>query len=390
MISADHSSPAPKHPSPPESHAPETCPRDSAHQGSWNPWTDEGWKPKRIAIFRALHLGDLLCATPALRALRRRFPDSEITLIGLPWAEELVRRLPELDRLECFQGYPGLPEVAHDPERVSRFFDKARAARYDLAIQMHGDGTLSNSFVAALGAQVTVGYRRFDDDRLTLSLPYIADESEVLRWLRLVALLGAKTDDHRLAFPTGPEEVRRATTLLSATPCQTGPLVGLHPGASTPLRRWPDERFAELADALVERWNARVVLTGSEAERELTSQVCSAAHTSPLDLGGQMDLGTFAALLGQLDLLVTNDTGASHLAAAAGTPSVVIFATTSPFQWAPPNRDRHLVVDARTHAAAETPPVEALARLPVEPVLLACERHLNAGLLPSATSRAPS
>jgi hypothetical protein len=83
---------------------------------------------KRVAVLRALFLGDLLCAVPALRALRRRFPQAEITLIGLPWAEEFVRRLPALvGRLLPFTGYPGIAEVAQCPERTATFLAEARA-----------------------------------------------------------------------------------------------------------------------------------------------------------------------------------------------------------------------------------------------------------------------
>lgn len=338
---------------------------------------------ERIAVLRALHLGDLLCATPALRALKARFPVAEITLIGLPWAEDLVQRLPSIDRFVAFPGYPGIPEVEYDPERTATFLTEAREERYDLAIQMHGSGNQTNSFMADLGAGVTVGYRRLDDDRLTFSLPYVTDESEVLRWLRLVRLLGGDTEDCRVDCPTTSDEVARATALVASVPQGPGPLVGLHAGASTPLRRWPPERFAELADALVERWNCRIVLTGSEAERDLTIRVCEMARYPLLDVAGKTDLGMFAALIEQLDLLVANDTGASHMAAAAGTRSVVIFGTTQPYQWAPLDRDRHLVVDARTFVSEETPPVESLTQLTIEPVLLACERHLEYGTSPA-------
>ena len=341
------------------------------------------WHVERIAVLRALHLGDLLCATPAFRALKARFPDAEITLIGLPWAEDLVRRLPSIDRFAAFPGYPGIPEVEYDPKQTNAFLTEAREERYDLAIQMHGSGNQTNSFMADLGADITVGYRRLDDDRLTFSLPYVADESEVLRWLRLVGLLGGDTEDCRVDCPTTSDEVARATMLVASVPQGTGPLVGLHAGASTPLRRWPPERFAELADALVERWKCRIVLTGSEAERDLARRICELARYPLLDVAGETDLGTFAALIDRLDLLVANDTGASHVAAAAGTRSVVIFGTTQPYQWAPLDRDRHLVVDARTFVSEETPPVEALAHLTIEPVLLACERHLEYGTAPA-------
>src|SRR5215207_9031922 len=92
---------------------------------------------RKIAIFRALFLGDLLCSVPALRALRQRFPSAEITLIGLPWAADLVERLPYLDRLAVFPGYPGIAEAPYQAVRTTGFLAEARAAGYDLAFQMH-------------------------------------------------------------------------------------------------------------------------------------------------------------------------------------------------------------------------------------------------------------
>src|SRR4051812_22244430 len=114
--------------------------------------------PRRIAIVRALYLGDLLCSIPALDALTRRFPAAEITLIGLPWARALTARLPAVERFAEFVGYPGLPEVPPDEHRTAAFLDAARQRRYDLAIQLHGSGEVTNDLVAALGAGATLGF----------------------------------------------------------------------------------------------------------------------------------------------------------------------------------------------------------------------------------------
>jgi ADP-heptose:LPS heptosyltransferase len=330
---------------------------------------------KRIVVYRALFLGDLICATPALRALRRGFPDSEMTLIGLPWAREFVERLPYLDRHLNFPGYPGIDEVPYELERTERFLESAEAHAYDLAIQMHGDGHISNGFVAALGARYTLGYRRGRDTRLSHSLEYKPGEHEALRWLRLVAELGIDVSDTRLEFPITPEERERARVLLgeASSPQLAGPLIGLHPGAKDPARRWPTDRFAALGDALVEQWGARVVLTGAAGERDLTSAVRAAMRYPALDLAGATQIGEFAALIEALDLLVTNDTGASHLAAAAKTPSVVLFGPTRPEQWAPLDRALHLVIDAAAlyeHVAPE----QALQRLDLASVFAACNQ----------------
>ena len=334
---------------------------------------------RRIAIFRALFLGDLLCTTPAFRALKRRFPGAEITLIGLPWAREMAERLPALDRFEAFPGYDGIMETPYDPARTAAFFAAARATGYDLALQMHGAGEVSNGFVAGLGARVTAGYRRGADDRLTLSLHYDFEEHEVRRWLRLVALAGAPTDDRRLDFPIAPAEHARAAALLAATPLTEPAItIGLHPGAKDPARRWPVGCFAALGDALAGRHGARIVLTGGAGEGAITGAVRRAMRAPALDLAGATDLGGFAAVLARLDLLVTNDTGASHLAAATGTPSVVLFGPSRPAEWAPLDRGRHRAVDALALAGTGGDPATALRDLPLEPVLAACAAALDA------------
>lgn len=143
---------------------------------------------ERIAVLRALFLGDLLCATPALRALEQAFPRAEVTLIGLPWAATLVERLPYLDRFVAFPGYPGIREVAYDQERTAAFFTDMRAQRFDLAFQMHGDGRSTNGFVAQLGAARTIGFARPGDTRLDIWAAYAPEEHETLRWLRSLAL----------------------------------------------------------------------------------------------------------------------------------------------------------------------------------------------------------
>src|SRR3989442_5832460 len=108
---------------------------------------------KKIAIFRALYLGDMLLAVPALRAIRQRFPEAEISLIGLPWMEAFVRSFRcYVDRFVEFGGYPGIEEVEVIPERSQPFIKEQKAYGYDLVIQMHGSGRVSNAAVPALRA----------------------------------------------------------------------------------------------------------------------------------------------------------------------------------------------------------------------------------------------
>jgi ADP-heptose:LPS heptosyltransferase len=331
---------------------------------------------RRIAVLRALFLGDLICALPGWAALRERFPQAEITLIGLPWAADFSWRSGVIDRFVPFPGYPGIQEVPYEPERTARFLHTVRAAPFDLAIQMHGDGTVSNGFVVDLHAPLSLGYARGDDPRLTHTLPYDSDEHEAARWLRLVRMGlpgsdGAPVLDRSAgwSYPrltTAASEQAHAAELL-ASHAGSGPLVGLHVGAKDAARRWPAERFAALGDTLARDYGARIVLTGSDGERALTRAVKGRMQARALDLAGATDLGTFIAVIERLALLVTNDTGASHVAAGCGTPSVVLFGPSNPAQWAPPNRERHYIIDARALNPGANP-AAALAALPVEAV----------------------
>ena len=148
------------------------------------------------------------------------------------------------------------------------------------------------------------------------------------------------------------------------------------------VREVPAERFAALADALVERCGARIILTGSAGERAVTAAVRGAMRYPALDLAGRTDLGAFAAVVAHLDLLITNDTGSAHLASATSTPSVVLFGPGRPAIWGPLDRDRHRVVEASALAGDGIDPATALQQLPVEPVLALCQEQLDRQLSP--------
>lgn len=311
---------------------------------------------------RALRgLGDMLCVVPALRALRAEYPEAKVTLIGLPWTADLLSRFDGyVNELMEFPGFPGIPEVPYDPARLARFVAGVQG-EFDLALQLHGSGTNSNSFAALLGARTTAGYylpALWCPDP-EFFLPYQAHAHEILRWLEFLEFLGVAPQGDHMEFPERPED---GETLTEEWPrWRDAPYVCLHPGAFEPERRWPAERFAEAGDALADE-GFTVVLTGSGGERELTRAVASEMRAPAVDLGGRTSLGAMAALLRGASLLVCNDTGVSHLAVAVGTPSVVVFSASDPERWAPLDRERHRVVGRimpdRINACLHTPYVD--------------------------------
>jgi hypothetical protein len=127
------------------------------------PGLDPTWR--RVAVFRALQLGDLLCAVPAWRALRRALPEAEIVLVGLPWAAAFVERFSRyFDGFRAFLGYPGLPEQVPRLAEWPRFVEAMHAARFDLVLQMHRSGRISNSVAAHLGGRALAGSYQPGDD----------------------------------------------------------------------------------------------------------------------------------------------------------------------------------------------------------------------------------
>lgn len=304
---------------------------------------------KRIAVVRALRgVGDMLCALPALTALRQANPEAHITLIGLRSARRLLRRCGALvDGFLPFPGFPGIPEKTYSPAALARFLGGVRADPFDLAVQLHGAGTVTNAFTALLGARATAGLYRPGHYRPPGSFFHYPERgSEVRRWLYLTDALGCPPQSARLPFAVTADDRAALAAHETLGSLESGTFVCLHPGARDPARRWAHERFAKVGDVLAER-GYRVVLTGTANERAATQSVAAAMRAPAVDAAGRTSLGVAAALLERAALLVTNDTGISHVAAAVGAPSVVVFLASDPDRWAPLDRRRHRPIVAQ-------------------------------------------
>jgi ADP-heptose:LPS heptosyltransferase len=292
-----------------------------------------------VALVRLrVGLGDLLCSQPALRRLRRARPDLHLTMITWPEMAGLLRRTGEVDGLLAFPGAEGIPERTPDPAGWAPFVAAAAERRFDLALQVYGDRPAANRVAASLGARRVGGFAPTGweppQDARDLHFRYPVHLHEAERHLRLLEHLGLPPGGPpEMDFPvTAADEAEQLRTLdrhgLSA-----GRYAVLHPGASSPTRRWPAERFAAVGDALAADGLA-VVLTGVHGERGLAAAVTAAMRAPVVDLTGATSLGGLAALLRDAAVLVGNDTGSAHLAAAVGAPSVTVFLPGDPVRWA--------------------------------------------------------
>jgi len=301
--------------------------------------------PRRIAIFRALQLGDMLCSVPALRALRAAAPQAHIALIGLPWAQSFVERYADLvDELIVFPGAAGFPEQPETDEGLPAFREWMRAQRFDLAIQLHGSGGIANDLLLEFGANAYAGFVQPDErPREGVFIDWPDDLPEPERYLALMSALGAETPERQLSFPLCERDGDEYASLVAAHGIEAERLVLVHPGAQLPSRRWPVERFAEVADRLAaDGW--QIAITGTAAEASLTGAVLGAMTAPALHLAGSTSLGGLAALVAHARLVVCNDTGISHIAAAMATASVVVASGSDTRRWAPLDHERHRVL----------------------------------------------
>jgi len=300
---------------------------------------------KKIAIFRVLQLGDMLCSIPAIRSLRAAYPHAHITLLGLPWASCLVDRFPNyFDSFKHFPGFPGLPGQKFNHELFLWFLSEIQHQCYDLVLQMQGNGSIVNPMVELFGAKYTAGFYLDDDycpDR-ELFLLYPDGIHEIERHLKLMQHLQISSTGTDLEFPLTAEDLQEFQALnLPVTP---GQYVCVHPGSRGAWRQWPPEYFASMADYCAER-GFTPVITGANDEIEIVKMVASKMNNESFVAAGKTSLGTVGLLIKNAALLVSNCTGVSHMAAAFKTPSVVISMDGEPERWAPIDTERHRTID---------------------------------------------
>jgi ADP-heptose:LPS heptosyltransferase len=300
---------------------------------------------KKIIVFRALQLGDMLCHIPTMRALRHAYPNASITLAGLPWAKSFTERFNTyFDDFIWFPGYPGLPEQPVDPVLFASFLNKVQNRHFDLALQMQGNGTIVNAIVALFEAHYAAGFFHPGDytPNQEYFLAYPDHGSEIERHLLLMDYLGIPSQGNQLEFPITVQDQQEYDELqLILAPKQH---VCIHPGSRGAWRQWPTEHFAVLADYAVE-CGFKVIVTGTKEEADIVADVIRKMRYPAINLAGRTNLGVMGILIKNAYALISNCTGVSHMAAAFQTPSVVISMDGEPQRWGPLNKEIHRTIN---------------------------------------------
>jgi ADP-heptose:LPS heptosyltransferase len=226
-----------------------------------------------------------------------------------------------------------------------------------LAIQLHGSGTQSNVATLLLGAHRNAGFVRPGERAGLLDAAVAFSESEhaTRRALRLAVFLGAEPQGYQTDLPLSTDDRQCAESMLAGRP---RPWIGFHPGAGHPERIWPMRNFAALGSLFLNTGPATIVTIGGPDEGEAGSAIAAELKSEVIDLSAKLSVPEMAAVVGCLDLLVTNDSGPAYMAYALGIPSVTLFGDTDPAIWGPPDETRHQVVVGRNRSVALISPLE--------------------------------
>ncbi|MEM1447322.1 MAG: lipopolysaccharide heptosyltransferase II [Planctomycetota bacterium] len=314
---------------------------------------DQHQPAERLLVVLPTWFGDILMATPTLRALKRLWPDTHLAVLVRENLTELVEGLPAVDEV--------VPMIKKGKGASAfRLAKRLSKQKFDTAI------LLPNSFRAAAlvsmaGIPRRIGYER--DGRGVLLTDKLVPRREGRQflpvptldyYLSIVHYLGGEPyeGDHLMEIATRPEDDERAMSLLAGA--KGKPVVLLNPGAQKEFKRWPAERFAQLAARCTNELACAVAVTGSPDERQVLARVTGAATTTIIDLPkAGMNVRLLKSVTKQCALMVTNDTGPRHLAAACDTPLVTLFGPTTP-EWTEIGYDKERQVVARDAGQAES------------------------------------
>jgi lipopolysaccharide heptosyltransferase II len=299
----------------------------------------------RILIRATNWVGDAVMSMPAFEAVRENFPESHITVLARPWVVPLYESHPAVNSVIPYRRGYGVLKDASEFLRVVRVI---RALHSDMAV------LFQNAFEAALiarlgGIKIRVGYNT--DGRGFLLSHSVVRGTEVLKlhqveyYLTFLRALGWEAPTRDPVLRADPEAVARVTALLSSKGIKDQDLLlGISPGAAYgPAKRWPVERFATIGDQAIKEWGAKVVVIGTEKDKDLGETLISATAPGAVNCCGLTGLGEALALIKRCQLFVSNDSGLMHAAAALNVPTVAIFGSTDPVATGPRGKSARIV-----------------------------------------------
>ncbi len=297
---------------------------------------------QKIAVSRANALGDFIVTLPALKALRTTYPKAEIVLLGKTWHQQfLIKGRSPVDRVIVVPVKKGIRNEVGETENeneVNAFIGQMQEEQFDVVLNFQGNGISANSFIKQFGAKLTVGLTCEKSEKLDRSIDYYYYQSEAIRFLEVVKLIGATTSDlepELNVLQHDKEEVAGFMSILT-----NKPFIVLHPVAMDVRRMWPLENYARLADELKEK-QYEVIFTGGPEDRQIVDDIIYNMNSSAINACGNFSLGGLAAILLDAALMISADTGPLHLARAVNTPTIGFYWAPNLINWGPLTRTIH-------------------------------------------------
>ena len=292
----------------------------------------------RILLTRTDRIGDVVLSTPAVKAVRDKYPDAHIAFMVRPYARDIVEGNPYLDEVIIYDKYGKQKSLFS----TIRFALALRKKKFDLAVMLHPTNRVH--LVAYLaGIPERIGYDRKLAFFLTKKVPHLKQEGkkhELDYTLDLLKSAGIEAMTRELFVPVHENDIRKGKKLLEEYHVgKDVPLIAVNPGASCPSKRWPAENFATLCDALADRHKARIFIVSDEANKMSAQAVAKGMRYEPVNLAGKTTIGELAAILSKCSLFISNDSGPVHIACAVDVPVISIFGRNdpglSPKRWGP-------------------------------------------------------
>lgn len=341
-----------------------------------------GWN--RILFIKPDHIGDMLLAIPAIRALKNARPYTEVHVLAGPWAASVLANYPEID-LVLTMSFPGFDRNASSKNALSPYFQLLRVSRqlrrigYGSAVIMRHDHWWGAMLAHVAGIRERIGYDLPDvAPFLTVAHPY-HHEHVVRQGMRLVEKWTGSLSDEDIPFdfPVYDDDLQFIDTYLNELDVDKNQrIIAIHPGTGTWAKLWETEKWAKVADTLTEQMNARIVFTGTDHERWLIGQIQSRMQHRSYTTAGDLRLEQLAALYQRAYVVLGPDSGPMHLAASVDTPTVVLYGPADPVEFGP-------FGDPRKHAVLTSSigcrPCRVLEWGDDDPVNHPCMREITVG-----------
>jgi len=284
-----------------------------------------------VLIIKLRYIGDVLLATPTVRAIKAARPDVRVTMMVNRGTEDVLSGNPDIDEILVLDK----GSLAAQSQLIAGL----RRRRFDTVIDLtDGDRSAFLSWIS--GAPVRIGFndeQRWRGHYYTQVVQSVSGvRHRIDRDLEALKPLGIQAGSKDPQLWLTPEEANSADQLLDQLGVQRSQsIVVLQPGARYWFKAWPPERFAELADRLISQYGCQVLIGGSDQDVDLAQQIRQMAKSSPINAAGRTTIKQFAAIAKRSALFVGSDSGAMHIASAVGTPVVALFGPSNPREWGP-------------------------------------------------------